>query len=451
MSNTKVRSDAQYRKMTETPVLRLIVILSIPTVISMLVTNIYNLVDTAFVGTLGTSASGAVGIVFGFMAVIQACGFLFGQGSGSIISRLLGSHNIEDASHTASTAFFLSVASGLCISAAGFVFLDDIVVILGSTPTIAPYAKTYISYVLFAAPFMTSSFTLNNILRYEGRAFFGMIGLLTGGILNIGGDALFIFGLHMGIAGAGLSTAISQTVSFSILLSMFIRKKTQTKLSLRYISFSAALIGNIIATGLPSLLRQGLGSLTTIMLNTVSGVYGDSAIAAMSIVGRVIFFVFSVALGVGQGFQPVSGFNYGAGKYKRVRQGFWTALLIGEIFIICASSVVCMFPDQIIARFRDDPEVIAVGHRALILQCMALPALPLSMITEMLFQSTGQRLGAAILSSLRSGVFFIPTLLLLSHYRGLAGIQETQAVAFVLSFITSLFFMLRYMKRLPKE
>lgn len=431
--------------------LRLIVMLSIPTVISMLVTNIYNLVDTAFVGTLGTSASGAVGIVFGFMAVIQACGFLFGQGSGSIISRLLGSHNIEDASHTASTAFFLSVASGLCISAAGFVFLDDIVVILGSTPTIAPYAKTYISYVLFAAPFMTSSFTLNNILRYEGRAFFGMIGLLTGGILNIGGDALFIFGLHMGIAGAGLSTAISQTVSFSILLSMFIRKKTQTKLSLRYISFSAALIGNIIATGLPSLLRQGLGSLTTIMLNTVSGVYGDSAIAAMSIVGRVIFFVFSVALGVGQGFQPVSGFNYGAGKYKRVRQGFWTALLIGEIFIICASSVVCMFPDQIIARFRDDPEVIAVGHRALILQCMALPALPLSMITEMLFQSTGQRLGAAILSSLRSGVFFIPTLLLLSHYRGLAGIQETQAVAFVLSFITSLFFMLRYMKRLPKE
>lgn len=431
--------------------LRLIVMLSIPTVISMLVTNIYNLVDTAFVGTLGTSASGAVGIVFGFMAVIQACGFLFGQGSGSIISRLLGSHNIEDASHTASTAFFLSVASGLCISAAGFVFLDDIVVILGSTPTIAPYAKTYISYVLFAAPFMTSSFTLNNILRYEGRAFFGMIGLLTGGILNIGGDALFIFGLHMGIAGAGLSTAISQTVSFSILLSMFIRKKTQTKLSLRYISFSAVLIGNIIATGLPSLLRQGLGSLTTIMLNTVSGVYGDSAIAAMSIVGRIIFFVFSVALGVGQGFQPVSGYNYGAGKYKRVRQGFWTALLIGEIFIICASSVVCMFPDQIIARFRDDPEVIAVGHRALILQCMALPALPLSMITEMLFQSTGQRLGAAILSSLRSGVFFIPTLLLLSHYRGLAGIQETQAVAFVLSFITSLFFMLRYMKRLPKE
>ena len=443
--------DAQYRKMTETPVLRLIIILSIPTVISMLVTNIYNLVDTAFVGRLGTSASGAVGIVFGFMAVIQACGFLFGQGSGSIISRLLGSHDIKNASHTASTAFFLSLASGLVISVLGFIFIDDIVMILGSTPTIAPYAKTYIRYILLAAPFMTSSFTLNNILRYEGRALFGMIGLLTGGILNIAGDAVFMFGFDMGIAGAGLSTALSQTVSFSILLSMFIRGRTQTKITPADIRLQAALIGNILATGLPSLLRQGLGSLTTILLNTRSGAYGDSAIAAMSIVNRIIFFVFSIALGMGQGFQPVSGFNYGAGKYKRVRRAFWMTFIMGEIFIILASGIVCMFPDPIIARFRDDPEVIAAGRRALILQCMALPALPLSMITEMLFQSTGQRVGAAVLSSLRSGIFFIPTLLILSHYRGFSGIQETQAVAFVLSFIASLFFLIWYMKRLPKE
>jgi Na+-driven multidrug efflux pump len=242
---------------------------------------------------------------------------------------------------------------------------------------------------------------------------------------------------------------LSQTISFCILLSMFIRKKTETKLSLKYVTLSMPLISNIVLTGFPSLLRQGLGSLATIMLNTVSGVYGDSAIAAMSIVSRVIFFVFSVALGVGQGFQPVSGFNYGAGKYKRVREGFITALIIGEVFIILASIGVCMFPDQIIARFRDDPEVIAAGHRALLLHCMALPTLPVSMMTEMLFQSTGQKAGAAILSSLRSGIFFIPTLLLLAHFRGLAGIQETQAVAFVLSFIVSLFFLIWYMKKLP--
>ena len=444
-------AEAQYKKMTETPVLRLIVMLSIPTIISMLVTNIYNLVDTAFVGTLGTSASGAVGVVFGFMAVIQAFGFLFGQGSGSIISRLLGSHEIDDASDTGSTAFFLSFFSGLVITLAGFIFLDSIVTALGSTPTIAPYAKTYISYILFAAPFMTSSFTLNNILRYEGRALFGMIGLLTGGILNIAGDAVLIFGLHMGIGGAGLSTAISQIVSFSILLSMFIRGKTQTKLTPRRIRLKAALVGNIFATGLPSLLRQGLGSLATIVLNKACGPYGDSAVAAMSIVGRIIFFVFSVALGFGQGFQPVSGFNYGAGKYNRVRKAFWCVLIMGEIFITCASAIVFLFPDEIITIFRDDPEVVAVGHRALLLQCASLPTLPLCMITEMLFQSTGQRSGAAILSSLRSGIFFIPAIILLAHYRGLAGIQEAQAVAFVLSFITSLFFLIWYMKRLPKE
>ena len=444
-------ADTQYKKMTETPVLRLIITLSIPTIISMLVTNIYNLVDTAFVGTLGTSASGAVGVVFGFMAIIQAFGFLFGQGSGSIVSRLLGAKQINDASKTASTAFLLSFASGLIITLTGFIFLDHIVIMLGSTPTISPYAKTYIRYILCAAPFMTSSFTLNNILRYEGRAFFGMIGLLTGGILNIAGDAVFIFGIGMGIGGAGLSTAISQIVSFCILLSMFVRGKTQTKLHPGYLTLQAALIGNIMATGLPSLLRQGLGSLSTIILNKACGVYGDSAVAAMSIVNRIIFFVFSVALGFGQGFQPVSGFNYGAGKYKRVRRAFWCTLVMGEIFIVIVSLIVAMNPDEIIALFRDDPDVVAVGHRALMLQCMALPTLPLCMITEMLFQSTGQRAGAAVLSSLRSGIFLIPALILLSYYRGLTGIQEAQAVAFVLSFVTSLFFLIWYLKRLPKE
>ena len=443
-------ADLQYKKMTETPILRLVISLSIPTVISMLVTNIYNLVDTAFVGTLGTSASGAVGVVFGFMAIIQAFGFLYGQGSGSIVSRLLGSRKTDDASRTASTAFIMSFVSGLLITLMGFIFLDDIVMLLGSTETIAPYAKRYIRYILCAAPFMTSSFTLNNILRYEGRAFFGMIGLLTGGILNIAGDAFFIFGLGIGIDGAGLSTAISQIVSFSILLSMFVRGKTQTKLKAGYIALQGGLIGNIIATGLPSLLRQGLGSLSTIVLNKACGPYGDSAVAAMSIVGRIIFFVFSISLGVGQGFQPVSGFNYGAGKYRRVREAFWCTLTIGEAFILCVSALVLLFPDEIITIFRDDPEVVAVGHRALVLQCLSLPTLPICMITEMLFQSTGQRSGAAILSSLRSGVYLIPALILLSYYRGLAGIQEAQAVAFVLSFVTSLFFLIWYMKRLPK-
>nr|MCR5216616.1 MATE family efflux transporter [Lachnospiraceae bacterium] len=407
-------SNAQYIKMTETPVSKLVISLSIPAILTMLVTNIYNLVDTAFVGTLGNSASGAVGVVFGFMSIIQAFGFLFGQGSGSIIARHLGAKDVEQATKTASTAFFASFFCGTMVSIFSFLFLDELIFALGSTETIAPYAKDYIRYILLAAPFMSSSFTLNNILRYEGRAALGMIGMLTGSILNIAGDALFMFVLHLGIAGAGISTALSQIISFSILLSMFLRKKTQTKISWKNASFTLLLLGNICATGLPSLLRQGLNSFATVILNTTSSAYGDEAVAAMSIVSRVFFFVFSVALGTGQGFQPVSGYNYGAGKYRRLRKAFWFAMITSEVFCMIFGAVVLFHPDEILRLFRDDDQVIAIAHRALLLQIASLPTLPICMITEMLFQSTGKRLGAAILSSLRSGVFLIPLLLLLS-------------------------------------
>ncbi|MBP5265718.1 MAG: polysaccharide biosynthesis C-terminal domain-containing protein, partial [Lachnospiraceae bacterium] len=270
-------TEQQYQKMTQTPIGRLIITLSIPTIISMLITNIYNVVDTAFVGRLGTSASGAVGVVFGFMAIIQAFGFMFGQGGGSIVSRLLGNRQIERATATASTAFFCSLCMGTLISVFGFVTLDSLIVWLGSTPTIAPYAKAYIVYILVAAPFMTTSFTLNNLLRYEGKAALGMIGLLAGSILNIAGDYVFMFGLHMGIAGAGLSTCLSQIISWSILLSMFLREKTTSRIRLSCAKFRQQMLADIALTGLPSLLRQMLNSVTTILLNVLAAYYGDQA------------------------------------------------------------------------------------------------------------------------------------------------------------------------------
>ena len=224
------KNEAYYRKMTERPVELLILIFSVPTIISMLITNIYNIVDTAFVGKLGNSASGAVGIVFGFMSIIQAGGFLFGQGSGSILSRKLGKGDVEGASKTASTGFLLSLSFGLLTSILCFIFLEPLVYFLGSTDTIAPYAYDYIFFILLTAPMVVATFTLNNILRYEGKAIFGMIGLLAGSIINIGGDALFMFVFHMGIKGAGLSTAISQVISFVILLIPFLRGKTACKI-----------------------------------------------------------------------------------------------------------------------------------------------------------------------------------------------------------------------------
>ena len=438
---------SQFDKMTKTPVTKLIIMLSIPTIISMLVSNIYNLVDTKFVGKLGTSASGAVGIVFGYMAILQAIGFLFGQGSGSIMSRQLGKQDVERASRTASTGFAFSFACSLIIGIISLLVLDDLVMFLGSTPTIAPYAKTYITFIIAAAPFVSSSFTLNNILRYEGKAVFGMAGMMTGALLNIGGDYLFMFKMNMGIAGAGLSTAISQVVSFIILLSAFWRHKTQCTLSLKLVYLDYRQIFNITATGFPSLLRQALNSISTIILNTEARVYGDSAVAAMSIVSRVGFFVFAVAIGIGQGFQPVSAFNYGAGKHDRVRKAFFTTIILSELTMLVFSVLVYFNAGDIVWRFREDAEVVKVGTRALKLYVFAQVTLPTSMACEMLYQSTGRKLGATLLSAMRSGIFFIPALLILSRIRGLSGIQEAQPLAFVLSFPISIIFIIVYFKK----
>ena len=448
---SKTAKKSQYEKMTETPISKLVVTLSIPTIASMLVTNIYNLVDTAFVGRLGTSASGAVGIVFGFMSIIQAFGFMFGQGSGSILSRALGSQDRESATVHASVGFVGSFMCGLIISLIGFLLLDEIVMFLGSTLTIAPYAKTYISFILAAAPFMCSSFTLNNLLRYEGKASLGMIGLMFGAILNMVGDPIFMFGLGMGIAGAGLSTALSQIVSWGILLYMFLGGHTESKINLiKAFQAGPAVVGNIMATGFPSLLRQGLNSLTTVLLNSRCGIYGDAAVAAMSIVSRIVFFTFSIALGVGQGFQPVSAYNYGARKYSRIREGYRFTAILAEGIILVGVTILVVFASPLIRLMREDPEVIEIGTRALRLQALSNLFLPPCMVTEMLYQSTGHRAGATMLSALRSGLLFIPSLLILSSVRGLAGIQEAQPLSVVLSFPFTVMFAVLFFRKLPK-
>ena len=440
---------SQFDKMTKTPVSRLIIKLSIPAIISMMVTNVYNLVDTAFVGQLGNSASGAVGIVFGFMAVLQAIGFMFGNGSGSIISRLLGAKNTEQASKIASTGFFFTLLFGAVVAIISAFVLKPLVMLLGSTETISPYAQTYISYILVAAPFITASFTMNNLLRYEGKATLGMIGLIVGAVLNIAGDPILMFGLNMGIAGAGLSTCISQIIGFFVLLSMFLLHKTQCRLSVKLIA--PKFLPEIIGTGLPSLLRQGLNSLSTVVLNNCAAVYGDAAVAAMSIVSRVIFFTFSFALGVGQGFQPVCGFNYGAKKYDRLKTAFYFSVMLAEIIVIVMSVGLILFPGEIVRIFRDDNTVMEIGSRALVLQGIAQLFLPFCMITEMALQSVGKKLGASVLSTLRNGLFFIPLLLILSNVRGLSGIQEAQPLAVTLAVIPSAILAVRFFRELPKN
>ncbi|MBQ1861337.1 MAG: MATE family efflux transporter [Clostridia bacterium] len=444
------RASSQYNRMTEESIPRLIVRLSIPTILSMLVTNIYNLVDTAFVGQLGTSESAAVGIVFGFMSILQAVGFMFGQGAGSITARLLGARDDRNASRVASTGIVCSVLLGAIISLTAFPLHHWIILTLGSTETIYPHARSYLLTILFAAPFMTGGYTLNNLLRYEGKASLGMIGLMSGAILNIALDPILMFVLHMGVAGAALATAASQVISFLILLSMFLRGRTVTRLSLKQFDPRPRVIGDIMTTGLPSMLRQVLNSVASILLNSSAAVYGDAAVAAMSIVGRISFFVFALALGIGQGFQPVCAYNFGAKKYLRLRSAYRVTVILSEAILIVSAVLTLLFSGNLIAVFRNDPDVISIGTRALQLQMITILFLPFSMSTEMLYQSTGHRLGASFLSSARSGLFFIPSLILLSRLRGLAGIQEAQPLAYLLAFPLALFFMLRFMRRLPK-
>lgn len=442
------KQKKQYIKMTTEPVSKLLISLSIPTILSMMVTNIYNIVDTAFVGTLGTSQSGATGIVFGYMAILQAIAFMCGQGAGSIMSRKLGEKNLEEATKYASSGFFMSFSLGLLIGALSFVFMNPLLTILGSTATIGPYAKIYITYIIISAPFFTSSLTMNNLLRYEGRAKLGTVGLMTGAFINIGLDALFMFKLKMGIAGAGMATAISQITSFSILLFMFISRRTQTKIAYQFVAKDIETHLDIFTTGFPSLLRQGLNSIATMVLNNTSSVYGDEAVAAMSIVNRIGFMSMSVAIGIGQGFQPICGFNFGADKKDRVKRAFWTAFIYAEIISALISIPIYIFADPLIRLLRDDNAVVVIGIRALRLMCLGQLFVPFTMMIEMGFQSTGARLLATFSSSLRNGILLIPTIIILSVCRGLNGIQEAQPLAFVLAFVIGIFTCQLFLKRM---
>ena len=442
----------QYEKMTTWPIPKLVITLGIPTTISMLVTNIYNMADTYFVSELGNSASGAVGVVFGLMAIIQAFGFMFGHGAGSIIARKLGEKDAHSASIFASLGVAACLLVGAVIGVLGLLFIEPLMRMLGSTDTILPYAKGYGTYILIASPVTMASFALNNILRYEGKAFFAMIGLTIGGVLNIIGDPILIFGLKMGIAGAGLSTAISQVIGFCILLSMFLRGKTQSKLSVKFIKEKPKGIYRIMATGFPSLCRQGLNSVSTMLLNNLAGgLGGDVAVAAMSIVNRITFFIFAVGLGIGQGFQPVASFNYGAKIYSRVKKAFYFTLGVGEVLLGVFVVVGLLFSNHLIGLFRDDLAVIAIGTLSLKLQLLSLFFHPMTICSNMLFQSIGENKMATFLSMLRSGILFIPILLILTKLFGLFGVQSAQATADVFAFFISAPLVIRFLQTLPKD
>lgn len=425
----------KFDRMTKTPIPRLIGELAVPTIISMLVTSFYNMADTFFVGKINTSATAAVGIVFPLMAMIQAFGFFCGHGSGNYISRQLGAHNFEDASKMSATGFVTAFVLGLGILVVGFLFTDPLLHIMGSTETILPYARSYMRIILIGAPYMTASLVLNNQLRFQGSAFYSMIGITTGAVLNIGLDPLFIFVLDMGVAGAALATIISQFVSFCLLIAGTFRGGN-LRLNLRDFSPSLKYYQNIVKGGAPSLFRQGLGSFATVCLNLMAGPYGDAAIAAMSIVTRISQFAASVVIGFGQGFQPVCGFNYGAKLFKRVQEGFWFCVKFCTSVLLVAAVCGWIFSPNLIGIFlKTDPLVIEYGSQALRLQALTFPLVGWITIANMMLQTIGKTVKASLLAMSRQFLFFVPVILTLPGFLGILGVQFSQPIADFCSFL----------------
>ena len=444
------RSALQFRRMTETPIPQLVLSLAAPTILSMLITSIYNLADTFFVGQISTSASGAVGVVSSLMAIIQALGFMLGHGAGTIISRSLGSRDTTAATRFASTSFFTALVFGVVLAVAGLGTLPHFMMLLGSTETILPHACAYARPILIAAPLMISSLVMNNILRYEGKASFAMIGLVTGGVLNIALDPLFMFVFGLGTAGAGIATALSQSISFCILLSMFLRGKTVSQFRLSAVTREARDFGRILLGGAPSFGRQGLNSIGGMLLNLAARSYGDAAVAGMSIVSRIFLFIISVAIGVGQGLQPVASFNYGARKYRRVRQAAIFTIEAAFCMLVVLVGLCWVNGDALIRLFRDDPTVTAVALPAFHYQCLAMLLQPIIVVANMTFQSVGASGRATFLACCRQGVFFIPLILILPRTHGLFGVEICQPIADVLTFLVSLPFLIAFLQQLGR-
>lgn len=445
----RATADAQYRRMTGAPVRGLILALCLPAVISNLVTTAYNLADTYFIGRLGTSQSGAIGIAYSVMTVFQAFGFFFGNGSGNSMSRELGKRNNERAARLLAVGFCGAVLGGLALAILGLSTLPHLVVVLGSTPTISPYAIAYLTPILIAAPMVCGSFALNGLLRYQGLSLYGMIGLVSGALLNFIVAPLLIFVAGLGIAGAGIATAVCQTISFIILVTFAVRRGV-VRLDLRNGKPDMLLVREIIGGGMPSLLRQGAGSLATTCVNLAANPFGDAVIAAMAIVMRIMLAINSIIIGLGQGFQPVCGYNYGAGLYRRVKEGYWFCVRLSTIALVIIAVAVAVLAPDIIGLFRSDPQVIAVGTVALWMQCCTVPLNGFAMMSNMMQQTIGKTVIASFVAVCRLGLFLAPAALILAHCFGVPGVQMAQSVSDIISFIVTVPLQVHILRSLGK-
>ena len=437
------KRDERYAMMTQSPVKKLVLKMSGPTIISMLVTSFYNIIDAAFVGHISTEAAAAVGVSFAYMTFINAFGFFFGHGSGNFIAQALGAKKYSDAERMAATGFLSPFILGTIAGILGLIFLTPLSKAIGATPDIISLSNDYLFYILIGTPFMMSALALNSQLRLQGNAGYAMIGITSGAVLNIILDAIFILVLKMDVTGASLATCISQMVSWTILFAGTFRGGN-VHIKLKKFSPNLEHYKKILDGGLPSLCRQALTCTATICLNHSAAIYSTagneaSTIAAFAIVSRCMMFAFSIVLGIGQGFQPICGFNYGAKLYGRVRESYTFTMSIMTLFLFISGTLGYIFAPHIISFFRSEDQVlIEIGSRVLRWQCIAFPLIGLSTSTNMLLQTIRKTLPATILSMCRQGIFFLPILYIAPRFLGLQGVEMTQALADVITFLLAI-------------
>ncbi|MGN0521861.1 MAG: MATE family efflux transporter [Eubacterium sp.] len=428
----------KFDKMANEPVKKLVFSLAIPTIITMLVSAVYNMADSFFVGRIDTTSVASIGIVFSIMTLLQAIGFFLGNGSGILVSTYLGKKEKEKAAQYANVAFFTAVCAGLILAATGIFFSTKIAYMLGATQSTVAPASSYLKYILLGSPFILGSFVLNNQLRYQGSAIYSMFGILSGSLINIALDPLFIFKFNLGVSGAAIATVISQAIGFTLLIIGTFRGEN-IRISIKKFKLSADIYKDIFKNGLPSLSRQGIQTVATICLNFASAPYGDAVVAGMSVFNRVAFLGLATVIGFGQGFQPVCSFNNGAKKYDRVLEGYRFTIVVTTCFITALSVIGFIFAPQLISLFRDDAQVIEIGAKALRYQCLAYPLIGFCTASNMMMQSLRISGKATILALARQGIFYVPLMLILPRLLGVTGITITQPLADVFSFILTLF------------
>ena len=441
--------DAKYEKMTTQPVGRLVCEMAVPSMVCMLATGFYNVVDTFFVGKIDTQSTAALGIVFVYMTLLQAISFFLGQGSGIFISNALGARKFKEAEAMAATGFFSAIILTTLMALCGFLFMDPLLRFFGSTETILPVARPYFGYILLCTPFMSGVFVMNNQMRLQGNATLSMISILSGVVLNIALDPLFIFGFKMGVAGAGLATAISQFISFWIMFAI-IGRNGGIHIRLRLFKPTLEQFREIVAGGLPSLVRQSLISVVSLCVNNLAAGYGDAAVAAFSVVNRVMALVMAALLGFGQGFQPVCGFNYGAGLYTRVRKAFNFSVMVATAYCVVISLLGILFATGIITLFRaEDADVIDIGAQVLRYQCYTFPLVGFVVIANMYLQNIRKTVSATLVAIGRHGLFFIPLLYWGTWLFGMFGMIIAQPIADVFSIAMAAILCGRALRKMP--